>query len=368
MINKIKFSILFLILILLSCKSESKPTREDDIDTSVYDMWNAFKASNPEFKNENLPDSDFFHDNEVDANRLAKLIVNREKKASSSLYNWYKAANANLPQIGTKLIVTDFNGKAQAIIKTTKVDTIPFDKITADYAELDMGTNNKPLEKWKEAHWTFFSNTMKQNNRTPAKDMLVVCEWFETIWPKKDSAINLLTDINPVAANGDINAIIEIPAGTVDKWELNKTTGNIEWEIVDNSTRRVNYIGYPGNYGMIPKTLLPKNKGGDGDPLDILVLGPPAERNEILKCKIIGILYLSDRGEQDDKLIAVSSNSSLYAINTIEELNTNYLGVSEIVKLWFVNYKGPGQLESNGFGNKDAALKVLNDAITYYSE
>ena len=73
MINKIKFSILFLILILLSCKSESKPTREDDIDTSVYDMWNAFKASNPEFKNEDLPDSDFFHDNEVDANRLAKL-------------------------------------------------------------------------------------------------------------------------------------------------------------------------------------------------------------------------------------------------------------------------------------------------------
>ena len=86
-------------------------------------MWNAFKASNPEFKNEDLPDSDFFHDNEVDANRLAKLIVNREKKASSSLYNWYKAANTNLPQLGTKLIVTDFNGKAQAIIKTTKVDT-----------------------------------------------------------------------------------------------------------------------------------------------------------------------------------------------------------------------------------------------------
>jgi len=178
--------------------------------------------------------------------------------------------------------------------------------------------------------------------------------------------INLLTDINPIAENGVINAIIEIPAGTIDKWELNKTTGKIEWEIVDNIPRKINYIGYPGNYGMIPKTLLPKQSGGDGDPLDILVLGPPAKRGEVLKCKVIGLLYLTDRGEQDDKLIAVSNNSSLYSIDTIEELNDNYKGISEIVQLWFTNYKGPNKLESKGFGNKDVALKILNEAIAAY--
>ena len=42
--------------------------------------------------------------------------------------------------------------------------------------------------------------------------------------------------------------------------------------------REVKYLGYPGNYGMIPRTLLPKELGGDGDPLDVIVLGPAVER------------------------------------------------------------------------------------------
>jgi len=56
----------------------------------------------------------------------------------------------------------------------------------------------------------------------------------------------------------------------------------------------------------------------------------------------------------------------LYSIDTIEELNDNYKGISEIVQLWFTNYKGPNKLESKGFGNKDVALKILNEAIAAY--
>lgn len=178
--------------------------------------------------------------------------------------------------------------------------------------------------------------------------------------------VNLLTDVEPRFEDGDVNAIIEIPAGTVDKWELNKSTGEVQWETVNNTPRVIDYIGYPGNYGMIPKTLLSKEKGGDGDPLDILILGPPAERGHVLKCKIIGVLYLTDHGEQDDKLIAVSSNSTLYGVNTIDELNKDYNGIAEIVQLWFTNYKGPGKMESKGFGSNKSAIETLTEAISEY--
>lgn len=164
---------------------EAAVETENGINKTVYEMWNNFTESNPEFKKDELPDSDFFHDNEKDANRLAELIVNGKKKASSGLYIWYKEANADLPKIGIKFIVTDFDGKARAIIETKKVDTIPFNQISKDYAELDMGTNIEPLEKWKKAHWEFFANALEQNGQKPTDEMLIVCERFEKIWPKK---------------------------------------------------------------------------------------------------------------------------------------------------------------------------------------
>lgn len=183
----------------------------------------------------------------------------------------------------------------------------------------------------------------------------------------EDDHLNLLTDIEPQFEDAQVNAVIEIPAGTIDKWELNKNTGQIEWERIEDTPRKINYLGYPGNYGMIPKTLLPKHDGGDGDPLDILVLGPPAQRGEILRCKIIGLLYLTDRGEQDHKLIAVSDTSVMYTMNSISELDKNYQGISEIIALWFTNYKASDLLKSKGYGSQKEALQILEKALNDYA-
>ncbi len=155
---------------------------EDGIDQSVYKMWNSFTASNPEFKDNELPESWYFHTNKEDADRLAELTLKGIKKASSGLYSWYEEANADLPKIGTKHIITDFDGKARAIIEIKKVDTIPFNQISKAYAEMDMGTNIEPLKKWKKAHWDFFASTMQESGEQPTEDMLIVCERFETIW------------------------------------------------------------------------------------------------------------------------------------------------------------------------------------------
>jgi len=175
---------LLLLLTLISCKSETKNevNTENRIDKSVYEMWDNFTKLNPEFKKDELPESWYFHNNEKDANRLAELTLNGKKKAASNLYFWYEEANADLPKIGTKHIITDFDGKAQAIIEIKKVDTIPFNQITKEYASMDMGTQIEPLNKWKKAHWAFFANAMEENGAEPTAEMLIVCEWFETIW------------------------------------------------------------------------------------------------------------------------------------------------------------------------------------------
>jgi len=164
----------------------------------------------------------------------------------------------------------------------------------------------------------------------------------------------------------DINVLIEIPSGTREKWELDKLDGKIKLEVIDSLPRIINYIGYPCNYGMVPKTLLPKEFGGDNDPLDVLVLGDPIKRGSIVKCKLIGVLNLIDGGEKDDKLIAVRTGTSFYKLNSLEDLESNYNGVLEILEIWFTNYKGLNKTKSLGYKGRNEAFKILNFGIYYY--
>lgn len=163
-----------------------------------------------------------------------------------------------------------------------------------------------------------------------------------------------------------VNVVIEIPTGTLEKWEVEKENGYLSLEKRNGVYRKVNYLGYPGNYGMIPQTLLSKENGGDGDPLDVLVLGGPLERGSVVPCKLIGILKLLDKGEQDDKLIAVAEGHEFFKMNNMEQLNSNYRGISEIISTWFDSYKGGTKIEIIGFGEKDEAEEILQASIKGY--
>ena len=177
---------------------------------------------------------------------------------------------------------------------------------------------------------------------------------------------NYLTGYEAAYDDGDINVVVEIPTGSVDKWEVDKESGNMKWEIRNGSPRKVNYLGYPGNYGMIPQTLLPYDLGGDGDPLDVIVLGPSVERGKVIKAKLVGVLKLLDGKEQDDKLIAVMEGTPFYDIDTIEELKDQFNGTTTIIETFFANYKGQGKMESLGLGDEREARKILDYAIEEY--
>ena len=118
---------------------------------------------------------------------------------------------------------------------------------------------------------------------------------------------------------------------------------------------------------MIPRTLLSINDGGDGDPLDVIVLGEQLQKGSIVEIKLIGILKMLDEGKIDDKLIGVLVNNSIFSsIDSLNELKKSYGGITNILEIWFSNYKGSNKIIINGFDDEKTALKVFETARKDY--
>lgn len=169
---------------------------------------------------------------------------------------------------------------------------------------------------------------------------------------------DFLRDIPARAEGGLVHAVVEIPCGVCEKWEV-KADGVLRWDMKDGKPRRVAYLGYPCNYGMVPGTRLGKELGGDGDPLDMLVLGPALPRGTVLPVRVLGTIRLVDGGEKDDKLIAVPTDSPLARATTLAELDELYPGITLILRTWFENYKAKGALQCQGFGDGAEAEALI---------
>ncbi len=98
-------------------------------------------------------------------------------------------------------------------------------------------------------------------------------------------------------APNEFYVVIEIPAyGPPVKYEVDKETGLL---MVDRFMNVA--MGYPANYGYVPKTL-----AGDGDPVDVLVLTPhPVVAGSVIKCRAVAVLDTTDEKGTDAKLLAV---------------------------------------------------------------
>ena len=155
---------------------------------------------------------------------------------------------------------------------------------------------------------------------------------------KELSQIDLLHGIEPLTEDGMLRAVIEIPAGSTEKWEISKDGKAMNRKFKNGKPGTVNYLGYPANYGFIPKTIMMRAKGGDGNPLDVIVLGNALPRGKVVNVKPVGILKITDKGKQDDKLITIHSSSPFYTtINSINEMKEMYPGILAILQLWFEN-------------------------------
>jgi inorganic pyrophosphatase len=193
--------------------------------------------------------------------------------------------------------------------------------------------------------------------------MLNACGNKGRVENSANNSINFLHDISAFTYDSLVNVVIEIPAGSNQKWEVNKTSGQIEWEQVSpDSFRVINYLPYPANYGFVPQTLLAKASGGDGDPVDVFVLGERIERGNVVPCRIIGLIEMTDNGVYDGKFIALPVKTQWKKINTLPELNQHYPGVMNILLLWLLNYKGSGKVEILSENDEKQARNIINEA------
>jgi len=157
---------------------------EPEVHPSVEKMWSDFIVENPAYKEMDLPESWYFCDNEKDANECATLVKDGIKQATSTSLWWFKHHEVPLPEVGNIYIVTDWYRIAKAIIKTIKVEQVPFNQISEEYASIE-GEGDKSLAYWKKTHWEFYCREMQESGEQPSEDMIIVCEQFETLNFKK---------------------------------------------------------------------------------------------------------------------------------------------------------------------------------------
>ncbi|GGH81945.1 uncharacterized protein YhfF [Pullulanibacillus pueri] len=148
---------------------------------SVEMMWQNYRETLgdcSEIKNYNAW---HFCNNEGDANTLAELVKRGIKTATSSLHLLYELENEALPQVGEFNIITDWEGRAQAVIETLRVDILPFKEVNAEFAAKE-GEGDRTLNYWRDVHIRFFSEELADLKHTFSEDVLVVCETFKVVY------------------------------------------------------------------------------------------------------------------------------------------------------------------------------------------
>jgi inorganic pyrophosphatase len=156
-----------------------------------------------------------------------------------------------------------------------------------------------------------------------------------------------------------IEALIEIPMGSRNKYEYDEASGRMRLDRVLFSS-----VHYPTDYGFIPKTLAP-----DGDHLDILVLThAPTFPGCLIEARPIGGLDMVDEKGSDFKVLAVPVGDPRFAgIQGLEHLERHWL---REIETFFATYKllEPKQTDVLGWHDVAEAWSVIAEARQRYRQ
>ena len=160
-------------------------------------------------------------------------------------------------------------------------------------------------------------------------------------------------------SNNVINSIVEVSAGSINKYELITESGQLKLDRVGYSS-----LAYPFTYGAIPMTW-----DSDGDPLDVEIVNitEPLVPGSLVEVRVIGVMKFIDGGEIDDKIIAVLNDDKRSDhIKSYTDLGEYW---EKETKYYWENYKAlkkPGTGVVETFYDVDEAIKVIKECQERY--
>jgi len=159
-----------------------------------------------------------------------------------------------------------------------------------------------------------------------------------------------------------VNAIIEVPKDSQNKYEIDKETGAIALDRVLYSP-----LHYPLDYGFIPETLC-----DDGDALDVMIIGSdPVPVGCVVRARVIGMMDMIDGGEQDNKLLAVQEDNPRFkTINDLDDIEKFMPHLLKEIKHFMEVYKElqNKKVEVGGWHNKAKALEEVIKSQKMYQD
>jgi len=167
-----------------------------------------------------------------------------------------------------------------------------------------------------------------------------------------------LHDLDPGAQSPRVvRMIVEIPKGSSNKYEYDA-------ELSVFTMDRTLYVPlhYPGDYGFIPGTL-----SKDGDPLDILTLvEEPSYPGIMILARPVGVLDLIDRGQRDEKVLAVPQRNPRYdQIQSVDQVFAHYL--REIEEFFSIYKELEGKrVDVQGWQGAEEAHRLIGECRERY--
>ena len=163
-------------------------------------------------------------------------------------------------------------------------------------------------------------------------------------------------DTRPWNEDGTINGYIEIAQGDRRKWEL---------DIAKNARALDRMIpeslgGYPINYGIVPQTV-----SYDGDPFDILVLGPAIEGGKMVRGLPVGVMVMEDDRILDSKVIVTPVDAQGRPLYQLTD------SVKKQLADFFNRYKQhiPGaSTRVPGFGTRDEGIALVRQTHAFFEQ
>jgi uncharacterized protein YhfF len=121
-----------------------------------------------------------FGDSDALSAELIALMLRGTKRGTCSLLWSWEFEGEALPQAGDIGIVLDYFDHPVMIQRTTRVEIVPFNEVSAEFAASE-GEGDLSLAYWRKAHWAFFLRECAQIGRTIDETMPLVCETFEVV-------------------------------------------------------------------------------------------------------------------------------------------------------------------------------------------